>query len=121
MINQKDLLLLRKVFRFRFFPNLRPDLIRDPVNLTGAILSKVSLPDRPFCIEIEGRLFIDARTSTTQVSWINALLGEIDVASLEYLMSGRSTARDELALWFGKLLGRKQTCITVLQQSFTVV
>lgn len=96
-------------------------MIHNPISLIGAILSKVSLPDRQFCIEIENKLFIDARTSANQVLWINALLGEIDVVSLNYLMSGNSSARDELALWFGKLLGRKQVCITVLQQSFLVV
>lgn len=100
---------------------LSVDLVRDPINLTGGILSKVSLPDRPFCIELENNLFIDARTSAAQVLWINALLTEIDTASLKYLQSGDPKARDNLALWFGKLLGRKQTCITVLQQSFTVV
>lgn len=97
------------------------DLIQDPICLIGAIISKVALSDRPYCIEIENKIFIDARTSTTQMAWINALFQEIDDVSYEYLISGKPSAKNELALWFGKLLGRKQTCITILQQRFVVV
>jgi hypothetical protein len=102
-------------------PSAAADLARDAIDLAGAILTKVALPDRQFCLEIENNLFIDARTAAAQVLWINALIAEIDTASLNCLLSGDPKARDAMTLWFGKLLGRKQNCITILQQSFTVV
>ena len=49
------------------FPPL--DMVLDPIDLAGAVVTRVALPDRQFCIDIENLLFLDAYSSPMQKKW----------------------------------------------------
>lgn len=45
------------------------DMLFDPLDLVGGVCDKLSLPERPYCIDVRGALVLDAFSGVQQKLW----------------------------------------------------